>query len=410
MFDLDKWQEIFSTISKNKLRTFLTGFSVAWGIFMLIILQGAGKGLQNGVETQFEGSATNSMWIWSGQTSKPYAGMQPGRFVRMTNDDYEYIGNHVEGIDKISARFNTSGSNIISYKNETGTYSVRSVHPDYLHIERLEIPEGRFINMLDLNHFRKSVVISTKVKEELFKQEEAIGKYINVNGVPFKVVGLFTDASNNSENMHMVYLPISTAQRVFSGSNRINLIALTVGDASVETSEAIESEIKSNLAARHKFDPTDERAIGSWNSTEAFDQFVRLFRSISLFVWVIGIGTIIAGVVGVSNIMMIVVKDRTKEIGIRKAIGATPGGVISLIMQEAILITAFAGYIGLVLGVALLELVSGNIDTPFFKHPQVDISVAIGATVLLVLAGALAGFFPARRAASIRPIEALRDE
>lgn len=410
MFDLDKWQEIFSTISKNKLRTFLTGFSVAWGIFMLIILQGAGKGLQNGVETQFLGSATNSMWIWSGQTSKPYAGMQPGRYVRMTNDDYEHIGNHIEGIDKLSARFNTWGSNIISYKNESGTYSVRSVHPDYLHIERLEIPEGRFINNFDLKKYRKSVVISTKVKEEIFKQEEAIGKYINVNGIPFKVVGLFTDASNNSENMHMVYLPITTAQRVFSGSNRINLIALTVGDASVETSKEIESAIKSTLASRHKFDPTDERAIGSWNSTEAFDQFVRLFSSISLFVWVIGIGTIIAGVVGVSNIMMIVVKDRTKEIGIRKAIGATPGSVVSLIMQEAILITAFAGYVGLVLGVGLLELISGNIDTPFFKHPQVDIGVAIGATVLLVVAGALAGFFPARRAASIRPIEALRDE
>lgn len=410
MFDLDKWQEIFSTISKNKLRTFLTGFSVAWGIFMLIILQGAGNGLQKGVQTQFQGSATNSMWIWSGQTSKPYAGMQPGRYVRMTNEDYEYIGNHIEGIDKLSARFNTSSNNIISYKNESGTYSVRSVHPDYLYIERLEIPEGRFINKFDLLNYRKSVVISTKVKEEIFKQEEAIGKYINVNGVPFKVVGLFTDASNNSENMHMVYLPITTAQRVFSGSNRINLIALTVGDASVETSKEIESEIKSTLAARHNFDPTDERAIGSWNSTEAFDQFVRLFSSISLFVWVIGIGTIIAGVVGVSNIMMIVVKDRTKEIGIRKAIGATPGSVVSLVMQEAILITAFAGYVGLVLGVALLELVSGNIDTPFFKHPQVDIGVAIGATVLLVVAGALAGFFPARRAASIRPIEALRDE
>ncbi len=410
MFDLDKWQEIFSTISKNKLRTFLTGFSVAWGIFMLIILQGAGKGLQNGVETQFQGSATNSMWIWSGQTSKAYAGMQPGRYVRMTNDDYEHIGNHIEGIDKLSARFNTSSNNMITYKNESGTYSVRSVHPDYLHIERLEIPEGRFINKFDLKNYRKSVVISTKVKEEIFKEEEAIGKYINVNGIPFKVVGLFTDASNNSENMHMVYLPITTAQRVFSGSNRINLIALTVGDASVETSKEIESEIKATLAVRHNFDPTDERAIGSWNSTEAFDQFVRLFSSISLFVWVIGIGTIIAGVVGVSNIMMIVVKDRTKEIGIRKAIGATPGSVISLVMQEAILITAFAGYVGLVLGVALLELVSGNIDTPFFKHPQVDIGVAIGATVLLVVAGALAGFFPARRAASIRPIEALRDE
>lgn len=410
MFDLDKWQEIFSTIQKNKLRTFLTGFSVAWGIFMLIILQGSGKGLQNGVQTQFEGSATNSVWIWSGQTSKPYAGMQPGRYVRMTNQDHEHVAQHISGVDKISSRYNVWGSGIISYQNESGSYRIRTVHPDYAYIENLEIPQGRFINNLDISDHRKSVVISTKVKEELFKEREAIGAYINVNDVPFKVVGLFNDKSNNSDNMHMVYLPISTAQRAFGGGNRVNLIAFSVGDASVEEAKAIEASVKSSLAARHRFDPTDERALGSWNSAESYDQFMRLFRSISMFVWVIGIGTIIAGVVGVSNIMMIVVKDRTKEIGIRKAIGASPHSVIGLIMQEAILITGFAGYVGLVLGVGLLELISGSIDTPFFRHPQVDINVAVGATVLLVIAGALAGFFPARKAAAIKPIIALRDE
>jgi putative ABC transport system permease protein len=412
MFDLDKWQEILSTIKKNKLRTFLTGFSVAWGIFMLIILQGSGIGLQNGVNTEFESSATNAIWIWSGQTSKPYAGMQPGRYVRMTNEDHVHIDRSMPGVDKISSRFNIWGPSIISYGNESGTYSIRTCHPDYAYIERLEILEGRFINDFDIRDFRKTTVISTKVKQELFKEEESIGKYVKVNGVPFKVVGVFTDQSsnNNNDNMHMIYLPISTAQRVFGGSNRINLIAVTVGDASVEESKIIEQDIKTTLANRHKFDPTDERAIGSWNSTEAFDQFRRLFSSISMFIWIIGIGTIIAGVVGVSNIMMIVVKDRTKEIGIRKAIGASPRSVVNLIMQEAILITAFAGYVGLVLGVGLLELLSGSIDTPFFKHPQVDINVAVGATILLVVAGALAGFVPARRAAAIKPIVALRDE
>ncbi len=411
MFDLDKWQEIFSTIRKNKLRTFLTGFSVAWGIFMLIILQGSGVGLQNGVNTEFESSATNAIWIWSGQTSKPYAGIQPGRYIRMNNSDHDHVKKRINGVESISSRFNVWGNNITSYKNESGTYNIRTVHPAYANIEKLEIIEGRFINDFDIKEYRKSTVISTKVKDELFKEEDAIGKYINVNNVPFKVVGIFTDqASGNNDNMHMIYLPISTAQKVYTGGDRINLIAVTVGDASVSESQQIESEIKSALASRHRFDPTDERAVGSWNSTEAYDQFRRLFKSISMFVWIIGIGTIIAGVVGVSNIMMIVVKDRTKEIGIRKAIGATPGSVVSLIMQEAILITGFAGYVGLVLGVGLLEMISNNIDTPFFRHPQVDINVAIGATLLLIIAGGLAGFLPARRAAAIKPIIALRDE
>ncbi len=411
MFDLDKWQEILSTIKKNKLRTFLTGFSVAWGIFMLILLQGSGVGLQRGVESDFEGSATNSVWIWGGQTSKPFAGMQPGRYVQMTNEDREQISRQVKGIDNLSARFNIQGNNRVSYNNETGTYNIRTVHPDYQQIEKVEMLEGRFINLPDLNERRKVAVISFKVRDELFKSELAMGKYIKVNGIPFKVVGIFTDvARNNNESLHMVYLPITTAQQVFSGGNRIHLIALTVGDASLEEAKHIEKQAKTLIANRQKFDPDDERALGSWNSSEPYQQMQKLFRSISLFIWIIGIGTIIAGVVGVSNIMMIVVKDRTKEIGIRKAIGATPASVVSLILMESVLITAFSGYVGLVAGVGLLELISANINAPFFKNPEVSLNIAIGATLLLVTAGTLAGFIPARRAASIKPVEALKDE
>lgn len=411
MFDLDKWQEIFSTIEKNKLRTFLTGFSVAWGIFMLIILQGSGIGLQNGISNEFRSSATNAIWMWNGQTSKPHAGMQPGRSIQMTNEDYEYLSKTVSGVELISARYQIWSGNTVSYKNEFGSYSIRGIHPDYGIVEKLTVVEGRFINDMDQTEVRKSVVISTKVKEALFKNDEAaLGKYIHVNGIPFQVVGVFNDDDGRDDNMQLVYVALSAAQRVFGAGRNVQGIVVTVGDANEEQAKMIESDIKSKLAARHHFDTTDERAMFFWNSIEDFQKFKKLFASISMFIWVIGIGTIIAGVVGVSNIMMIVVKDRTKEIGIRKALGATPGSIVSLVMQEAILITGFAGYIGLVLGVGLLELISKNIDTPFFKQPEVNIQIAVGATILLIVAGALAGLIPARRAASIRPIEALRDE
>ncbi len=232
-----------------------------------------------------------------------------------------------------------------------------------------------------------------------------------MNGVPFKVVVIFTDDDNNvDDNMRLIYLPISTAQRVFSGDNRINTIAVTVGDASVEQSKEIEQAVRTKLATLHKFDPADPRAIFTWNSLEELQKFLRLFASIKLFIWIIGFGTIIAGIVGVSNIMMIVVKDRTKEIGIRKSMGATPWSIVSLILQEAVLITSFAGYFGLVLGVVVLETIGSQIESPFFSRPSVDLNIALYALMLLVLSGALAGFIPARRAAAIKPIEALRDE
>jgi putative ABC transport system permease protein len=410
MFDRDKWQEIFSTIKKNKLRTFLTGFSVAWGIFMLIILLGSGKGLQNGVSKEFDSSATNTIWVWSGQTSLPYKGMKPGRNIQLENKDYDEVKTSVKGIDKSSSRYNIWGNNTLSYKKQNGSFNVRNVYPDYADIEKLSIVKGRFINQPDIEHFRKTTTISTQVEEALFKGEDPIGEYINVNGVPFKVVGLFTDDDSRDDNMRTIYLPISTAQRVFSGDNRINTIAITVGDASVDESKQIEQEVRSKLAVLHKFDPNDPRAIFTWNSLEDFQKFMRLFAGIQLFIWIIGFGTIIAGIVGVSNIMMIVVKDRTKEIGIRKAMGATPFSIVSLILQEAVLITSFAGYIGLVLGVVVLETVGSKIESQFFSQPSVDLRIALYALLLLVLSGALAGFIPARRAAAIKPIEALRDE
>ncbi len=410
MFDIDKWQEIFNTIEKNKLRTFLTGFSVAWGIFMLIILQGSGIGLQKGVENEFRSSATNAIWIWNGQTSKPYKGTKPGRQISMTNDDYSFLNTHVNGLDNISGRYNIWGSNTLTFKNQSGSFNIRGVHPDYQEVEKLTLMKGRFLNANDQNQTRKSVLISKLVEEALFKHEDPIGKYVGINGIPFKVVGVFDDDDGRDDNMQLVYVSIATAQAVFGGQRNIHGMVVTVGDANEAEAIAIEDELKAKMAARHKYDPTDERAMFFWNSVEEFARFQKLFASIRMFIWVIGIGTIIAGVVGVSNIMMIVVKDRTKEIGVRKALGATPRSIISLILQEAVLITAFAGYIGLVLGVGLLELISDQIQTPFFREPEVDITIAIGATILLIIAGALAGFFPARRAASIKPIEALRDE
>ena len=412
MFDLDKWQEIFSTIEKNKLRTFLTGFSVAWGIFMLIILLGSGKGLENGVQNQFNSSASNSLWMWSGQTSMPYKGLKPGRNIQMENSDYDMIRNTVKGVEYISPRNYIWQNNTLSYKRQFGNFDIRTVYPDYGLIEKVSVLKGRFVNKYDIEKFRKVVIISTVVRDALFKGEDPMDKFIVVAGIPFKVVGVFTDQDNNNgENNRVVYLPMTTAQRVFNGGNHVQLISLTTGKASVDKSKMMAEEITSKMAAKYKFDPNDKRAVQIWNNVEQYEKVMKLFAGIRIFIWIIGIGTIIAGIVGVSNIMMIVVKERTKEIGIRKALGATPFSIISLIMQEAILITGFAGYFGLLLGIALLELISKYLPpSDFFRNPEADFGVAVSATLLLIMAGALAGFVPARRAASIKPVDALRDE
>ena len=412
MFEIDKWQEIFITIQKNKLRTFLTGFSVAWGIFMLIILLGSGKGLENGVREQFKGGAVNGVWISSGMTSMQFKGLKTGREINLTNEDYSYIKTTLKGPDRISARLFLGGC-LTSYKNEYGTFFISPCHPDYGNIKEVQILQGRFLNNIDISEFRKVAVIGEKVKSDLFKGNDtiALGKYISIKGVLFKVVGIFRDFSRNDDEQKRIYLPISTAQRIFNGDNIINQISYTTGKATVEEADAMVNNTRTILAKRHTFNYDDQRAISIWNKSEEVRKFNALFAGIRLFIWIIGIGTIIAGVVGVSNIMMIVVKERTKEIGIRKALGATPISIISLILQESIMITGFAGYVGLVLGVGLLELISKNMPpSDFFRNPEADFSLAVGATILLVIAGAVAGFVPAMKAAKVRPVEALRDE
>ena len=412
MFELDKWQEIYSTIRKNKLRTFLTGFAVAWGIFMLIILLGSGKGLENGVTDQFQGGANNGIWISSGMTSKEFKGLQAGRMIRFTNDDYNLLKESVRDHEYMSSRM-FLGNIITSYKNEYGSFYLSPCHPDYGNIKEVEMIRGRFLNNLDIDEFRKVAVIGEKVKQDLFKEPDtvAMGEYLNINGVLFRVVGVFRDFGRDDSEQRRIYIPISTAQRVFSGQNVVSQISFTTGDASVEEVDLMLDYTRNLLAKKHTFDTEDQRAVSIWNKNEDFRRFQGLFMGIRLFIWIVGIGTIIAGIVGVSNIMMISVKERTKEIGIRKALGATPFSIISLILREAIVITGFSGYIGLVLGIGVLELISRNLpETDFFRSPEANFSIAVGATILLIAAGTLAGLFPARKAARIKPIEALRDE
>lgn len=422
MFDLDKWQEILSTIKKNKLRTFLTGFAVAWGIFMLMVLLGAGNGLSNGVGSNFEGNAMNAIWIWSRETSMPHAGFQSGRRIQFTMDDYDAISK-LEQVDKISARY-WIGDRTYAYANEYGNYNTQSCHPDYMDIEKFEITQGRFLNDIDMQYNRKVIVIGEDIRAALFKNVDPIGEILRVGNVPFKVIGVY-DELDPREGTRQGLIPISTAQALLNAGKRIHEMSLTTTNISKEESQKLEKTITNLLAKQHKFNPEDQRAIGMYNSLENYIETMNIFKAIKMFVWLIGIGTLIAGIVGVSNIMLIVVKERTKEIGIRKALGATPGSIIGLVLLESILITALAGYVGMFLGISLMEginfmmeqqaqaQVGANGDQGEFRmfmNPTVDLRIAISAMLLLVSAGALAGYFPARKAASVKPIEALRDE
>ena len=407
---VDRFQEIYSTIQKNKLRTVLTGFSVAWGIFMLILLLGSGTGIENGVKNEFRNVATNSIWVHPGQTSKPFKGLQPGRQIEFTNTDYDEIKNNLVGVEHITARYYLWNTNLISYQKEYGAFNIIAFHPDHKFLENTLLKEGRLINELDVSRARKVATIGTLVKEQLFKDKPAVGKFININGVPFKVVGIHFDEGREM-HLRLIYLPVSTAQKVFGGGNKIHAYMFTVGNASVDQGRTMEKAVRTKMALRHNFSPDDPKALRVFNTVERFQKFINLFSGIRIFIWIIGIGTIIAGIVGISNIMLISVKERTREIGIRKALGATPGSIVNLILSESVLITAVSGYIGLVAGVAVIELASAYLpEIDLFQHPEVDFRVAVGALVLLVISGMIAGFVPARRAASILPVEALRDE
>ena len=406
MFDIEKWNEIFETLSKNKLRTFLTSFAVFWGIFMLVILLGAGNGLKNGVMNQFNTDAKNAIWIWGGQTNLAYKGLKPGRRIQLENADLHFVEG-IEGADNTSARITIRNATVV-YNNVDGAFQIDAVNPGNQFIENCKIIKGRYINQNDIIAYRKVTSIGMSIVDELYKDIEPIGTYINLNGIPFKVVGVYSEERENEQRR--AYIPLSTGQRVFASENRLENVQLTTSNLSLEESRVVADDIRQHLATNHVFDIEDRRAVNVNVDAENFQEVLNIMLGIRIFVLIIGAGTIVAGIVGVSNIMTIVIKERTKEIGVRKALGATPLSITTMVLQESIFITSIAGYFGLLAGVGLLEGLGPYIESEFFSHPEVDVNIAIGTTIVLVIAGALAGFFPARRAAKIKPVVALRDD
>jgi len=411
MIDIDKWQEIFSSLGRHKLRTFLTAFSVWWGIFMLVILLGAGRGLQNSVEHNFQNDAVNILWIWSNQTSKPYKGLPPGRNIRFDKKDFQQLQS-TKDVRHSSSRYFLDGNFFISYKNKSLAYNVQTVSPGHIYIEAPEIIAGRWLNEMDMDKFRKVVVIGTAVRDEFFGEDgDALHEFIKVKGVAYQIVGVFTE--QRERETQRIYLPIATAQKI-DGTDRVHTLQAEMGDdVSFEDTKIVEERIQQQLYARHKIDPEDTQAIGIYNRAEEVQEFRQLFAFINIFIWFVGIGSIIAGVIGVSNIMLIIVKDRTKEIGIRKAIGATPYSIVSMIVQEAVFLTSVAGYIGLASGLALIHLVqsvmeANNLDGEYFRNPSVDLSTVLTAVLVLVISGVLSGLIPAMQAAKVNPVVAMK--
>lgn len=417
MFDSDGWQEIFATIKKNKLRTFLTCFGVFWGIFMLVVMLGSGNGLSNGIMNDFAGTATNSFFCWTQRTSKAYKGMKPGRSFNFNNEDTRALKQLPElaVVAPMNQLGNYDGTNNVVRGTKNGGFPVSGVYPELPQIEKVNMGKGRYINYNDINDRRKVAVIGKRVREILFsKEEEPIGEYIRINGVYFRVIGLTNPAASGGrgdEQNNAVHIPFTTFQQAFNYGNVVGWYAI-MAEEGIAASVAEEKAL-ALLRDRHKIAPDDNMAIGHWNMEKEFNKLSGLFAGISGLVWVVGIGTLLAGVIGVSNIMLIVVKERTREIGIRRAIGARPYIIIRQLITESVFLTLAAGYLGLVLSVALMEGVAAAIpkgEGGMFSNPTIDINAALIALTILVVAGALAGYFPARKALSIPPVDALRYE
>ncbi len=408
--------EIAASIRRNKLRTFLTGFSVAWGIFMLVILLGSGNGLKNGVTSNFDNYATNSISIEGGFTSKAYAGYGKWRSIDLKNNDIDIIAREFPEVDDVAAKAWFRGSTA-TYGDQYAEISLRGSLPKLEAIEGINVIKGRFINNTDNRDYRKAVVIDEALEKILFKGADPLGKRIKIRNNNFAVVGVYRGDAQQRNSLG--YIPLTTGQLIFNANNQIaDNIKITVhGLDTDEQMEAFEERIRNRMAAEHHFDPKDESTLWISNMLEMYKNMMMIFGGINLFVWIIGLGTLLAGVVGVSNIMLVTVTERTAEFGIRKALGAKPSSIIRLILTESVLITALFGYLGMVLGVAVMEVVNyqlnqmpaGGEHTPsIFLNPTLDLGVAVSATVVLVLAGLVAGYVPAYRAAQLKTIDALR--
>ncbi|MDA9187625.1 ABC transporter permease [Flavobacteriaceae bacterium] len=409
MFNRDRWREIFDTISKNKLRTFLSGFTVALGIFIFIILFGLGNGLKNTFQEFFLDDASNTIFIYPGKTSEPYKGFKANRRIEFKNEDLKEIDeNFAFFIEYLTPRITRSA--LTRYKNESNTYPTRAVAPGHQFIEKTILMKGRYINPSDLEEKKKSAVIGRLVAKDLFKGEDPIGKYINIGTIAFKVIGVFQDDGGDNEERN-IYIPYTTRQLIEKSNDKVDQIIVTfrkeLGHAGAL---ALEKSLKNYFKEKKSIAPSDPNGVYFQNLTDDLKQSQQFAVVLQLIVSFVGLGTLIAGIIGISNIMVFVVKERTKELGIRKALGATPISVIQMILQESVFITAISGYIGLFLGILVLENIGLTLEEYFIKNPFIDFGTAFAATLVLIIFGAVAGYIPAKRASRIKPIVALRDE
>jgi len=416
MFDLDAWQEIWATVSRNRLRALLTACGVIWGIFMLVVLLGVGKGLERGARKNLGNLSTRSVFVWAQRTSLPYRGKPPGRYVRFHNADIEAL-RHVPGVAHVSPRLQLGGwrdGQIVSYRDKNGSFTITGNYPELRQVEPFQITHGRFLSDRDQDERRKVCVLGDQVRAVLFGDESPIGRYVRVRDVYLLVVGeVFSDKTGDDADRvrNAVFVPFSSFQHLFNERDHVGWFGLTAtGDVAPER---VEQAVKHVLSERHGIHPRDPEALGSFNAGTQVDKVDGLFRGLSVFVWFVGTLTLLAGVLGVSNILLITVKERTREIGVRKALGATPRKIVAMVLKEAVVLTSLSGYVGLVAGVGALELLARWLETmpkAPLNRPEVDLKVAASATLILIVSGTLAGVFPARHATRISPVEALRTE
>ncbi|MDR0332909.1 MAG: ABC transporter permease [Dysgonamonadaceae bacterium] len=416
MFDIDNWTEIFSSIKKNKVRTFLTGFAIAWGIFMFVIMLAASNGAQTGIQSVFAKRTSNILQVQGRFTSIPYEGLPENRSINLDNRDLNRLRNRFVETEYISAMIPVRTR--IRYGSESTVGNTIGIYPDYNNVGGIKIVDnqGRLIHNRDMDEQRKVVIVNRRLREVLFNDEDPVGRTMLINDLPFTVIGVFSE--NAIVDLEKAYIPFSTAQLLFGDGWRFNNLAFTVqGLRTNRDNETFSAHLRRDFAAAHQFHPNDRVAVNMQNELRTYLQTFGIFNAIVIFIWVIGIGTLFAGMVGVSNIMLITVRERTKEFGIRKALGAKPSSIIKGIILESVTITSMFGYLGLFLGIWVCGLANiwlkNHPDVEkfaIFENPSVDMGMAIAAMVLLIVVGVLAGYFPARQAVRVPPVEAMRAE
>ena len=421
MFDIDNINEIWQTIARNKTRSILTAFGVFWGIFILVILLACGNGFDNGLRSNIEGFSTNSTFMIPSFTTEAYKGYQKGRDWNLNMSDIDAIKRKVNGVDMISpisSIYSYNGEKNVFYGTKGGNFSMKGVMPNYNEIDRGKIVYGRFINETDIAESRKVCVLGKKVYEDLIGADKnPLGMMIKANGIYYQVIGVI-QAYNDHVNIsgatsETVILPLTTMQLAYHTGDKFDFFMFTT--ARGYKTKDVQEDVKTLLRERHDIAPTDEGAIMMFDFEEMFNMFEYLFLGIKILIWIVGIGTLLSGVVGVSNIMLVTIKERTREIGVRRALGAKPALIIRQVMAESLLLTVLAGIVGLVIGVAIMAVVAGVVgNTPsedvMFLNPQIGFGAAIVATVIIVLSGLLAGVLPAIRAIQIKAIDAIREE